>query len=66
MGIKVKSNNALERAFPELTDLPLDYKLARAGKGTILAEEDLLLARPNYSCTCCCDSEDGILFKIPK
>ena len=66
MGAKKVKNNALEKAFPELTDLPFEFKLSFAGKGTILAEEDLLLNRQHYSCSCFCESEEGILFKVPK
>lgn len=66
MGIKKVTKNALENAFPELADLPYEYKLSNAGKGTILGEEDLILERTSYSCSCFCDSDNGSLFKVPK
>jgi hypothetical protein len=53
----------MERAFPEIKDFPSDFQLQKAGRGSILSEEDLVGERGAYSCTCYCASSNGILYK---
>lgn len=61
---KGNTRNTLARKFSEIRDFPKTHKLGTYGRGSILADEDIVNRRQQYSCSVRCDSEKGILYQM--
>jgi hypothetical protein len=64
LGQATNQRNSLLRKFSEIKDFPLQHKLGTYGKGSILADEDVVYLREHYSCTVRCISNTGSLYQI--
>ena len=55
----------LAKVFPELKDLPCQYKMALCGVGSMLGEEDLVRKSETHSYTLKCQTSLGEVYVLP-
>lgn len=58
-------NHLLKNKFPEIEDIPQDYKVVTYGQGSIMGEEDSL-TREHFQCTVKCASAKASVYVIEK